>query len=254
MFPHPLGNARGYAGRMDEGRAVGGEQAAPFTELPIAWAPTGDGEVPYRAVIADAELRVRVNDFPAEPLYSLLVDGRHHQDLDDWPAAWTRPGAPVRYLAPSRLRQAAAAQARRGRVDAIVAAGWAAALCELPRSPAVAAVAALGLDGTLTEAAGGRRLEPPPPGTTRFQVAEPGGDVAHVELTVAVPTAGRADFDALLGAGTDVPRVHYDQPFPVCYRVTVAGAPYTCDVFAYFDRPPGDGGPAHSLLLRRQAA
>jgi hypothetical protein len=28
---------------------------------------------------------VRVNDFPAEPLYSLPVNGRLEYDLEDWP-------------------------------------------------------------------------------------------------------------------------------------------------------------------------
>jgi hypothetical protein len=51
-----------------------------------------------------------------------------------------------------------------------------------------------------------------------------------------------------------VPRVHYDRPYPVCYPVTVVGAPYTCDIFAYFAAPPQDGGGAQTLMFRRQAA
>jgi hypothetical protein len=224
--------------------AVTGGAGRPYAEMAIAWAHTGDGEHPYRAVAGGAELVVRVNDFPAEPLYSLLVNGQPDRDLEDWPAAWLRPGTPALLL-----RQAAAAQLRHGRVDAIVAAAWAGVLCELPRGGAGPAVTALGLAGTLAEAIGSVRLEPPPPGTTRFEVAESRGDVTSVRVTLGIPVAGRADLDAMLGPGSDVPRVHYDQPYPVCYRVTVAGAPYTCDLFAEFDELPG---PAQGLMFRRQ--
>jgi hypothetical protein len=58
----------------------------------IAWQGTGDGEFPYRAQVRGRTLTIRVNDFPAEPLYTLLVDGQEVEDLEDWPAAWVRPG------------------------------------------------------------------------------------------------------------------------------------------------------------------
>lgn len=38
------------------------------------------------------------------------------------------------------------------------------------------------------------------------------------------------------------------------YRVTVAGAPYTCDIFAYFADRPDDQTTAESLLFRRQVS
>jgi hypothetical protein len=57
----------------------------------IAWEHTGDGEFPYRAELDGRELVVRVNDFPAEPLYTLLIGGAEVEDLEDWPAAWVRP-------------------------------------------------------------------------------------------------------------------------------------------------------------------
>jgi len=59
----------------------------------IGWASTGDGEFPYQARLDGRRLTIRVNDFPAEPLYTLLVDGRAAVDLEDWPAAWVRPGS-----------------------------------------------------------------------------------------------------------------------------------------------------------------
>jgi hypothetical protein len=61
---------------------------------PIVWQSTGGGEVPYRAQVRGKTLTIRVNDFPAEPLYTLLVDGQEVEDLEDWPAAWVRPVLP----------------------------------------------------------------------------------------------------------------------------------------------------------------
>ena len=57
----------------------------------LQWESTGDGEVPYRALVDGRALSIRVNDFPAEPLYTLLVDGHEVEDLDDWPSAWMKP-------------------------------------------------------------------------------------------------------------------------------------------------------------------
>jgi len=237
---------------MDEaadGAGGAGGAGTPYAGLPVAWEHTGDGEFPYRATVDGAELVVRVNDFPAESLYSLLVNGRAAADLEDWPERWRRPGMPA-----ALLRQAAGVQARRGRIDAIVAAGWASALCALPYGRAGDAVSALNLDGTLAPGPGYRRLSPPPPGTSRLEIAEEHGDVCYVRVTLAGAGPSRAELDAMLGPGGDVVRVHFDQPYPVCYRVTVAGAPYSCDVFAYFADPTDGQARAQSLLLRRQAS
>jgi len=62
-----------------------------WTRMLVRWQRTTDGEWPYRAFAEDRELRIRVNDFPAEPLYSLFVDDEHATDLDDWPPVWVKP-------------------------------------------------------------------------------------------------------------------------------------------------------------------
>ncbi|HEY0937494.1 MAG TPA: hypothetical protein VGD91_27615, partial [Trebonia sp.] len=140
---------------MDATAAGGADTGLPYAGRPITWESTGNGEFPYRATAGGAELLVRVNDFPAQPLYSLLADGQLDQDLEDWPACWTRPGTP-----PEQLRQAADTQVRRGRIDAVVTAAWANILCLLSPSPAADTAAALGLTGALTEATGYRLLGP----------------------------------------------------------------------------------------------
>ena len=50
-----------------------------------------DAERPYRATVDSVEWLVRINDFPSEPLYTLLVGGVATFDLDEWPGAWLRP-------------------------------------------------------------------------------------------------------------------------------------------------------------------
>ena len=70
------------------------EKATGFQETEITWHATGDGEFPYRVRHEGRELTIRVNDFPAEPHYTLIVDGSEATDLDDWPPAWKRPIRP----------------------------------------------------------------------------------------------------------------------------------------------------------------
>ena len=60
--------------------------------MPVRWERTVDGEWPYWAESGRHVLRVRVNDFPAEPLYSLFVDDEPVEDLEDWPDVWANAG------------------------------------------------------------------------------------------------------------------------------------------------------------------
>jgi hypothetical protein len=71
--------------------ALRGPISARRRTTPLVWEHTGDGEIPFRTRIGERVLTIRVNDFPAEPLYTLLVDGEEIEDLEDWPQAWRRP-------------------------------------------------------------------------------------------------------------------------------------------------------------------
>ena len=44
-----------------------------------------------RVAAGDQEWRIRLNDFPDEPLYTLIVDGREIIHFNDWPQEWTKP-------------------------------------------------------------------------------------------------------------------------------------------------------------------
>jgi len=49
-----------------------------------------DAEHPYETVFNGRELRLRVNDFPDDHLYTLIVDGDESISFDDWPETWVR--------------------------------------------------------------------------------------------------------------------------------------------------------------------
>lgn len=78
-----------FEARLAEARAAASERRR---RAPIAWEATGDGEFPYAAAHRGHSFVIRVNDFPAEPLYTLLSEGEEIEDLEDWPPAWIRPG------------------------------------------------------------------------------------------------------------------------------------------------------------------
>jgi hypothetical protein len=65
-----------------------------LTLLPIVWKRTADAEFPYTADVHGQRLAIRINDFPAEPLYTLIADGTELYDLEDWPTAWVKPALP----------------------------------------------------------------------------------------------------------------------------------------------------------------
>lgn len=62
-----------------------------YLKKSIDWKKTGVAEFPYSADIDGNTLKVRVNDFPAEAFYTLLINDREFCDLDDWPDSWVKP-------------------------------------------------------------------------------------------------------------------------------------------------------------------
>ena len=56
----------------------------------VTWQSVNDPERPYQALVSGVTWQIRLNDFPAEPLYTLLIDDQPVGDLDDWPEAWQR--------------------------------------------------------------------------------------------------------------------------------------------------------------------
>jgi hypothetical protein len=52
---------------------------------------SAENYVVYRASVRGARLTIRVNDFPEELLYTLLVNGEAVEDFNQWPTCWERP-------------------------------------------------------------------------------------------------------------------------------------------------------------------
>jgi hypothetical protein len=63
-------------------------------QIAVTWTPTESAEYPFTAEVNGEAWVLRLGDFPAEPLYTLLVDGTEVASFDTWPGAWTRPSAP----------------------------------------------------------------------------------------------------------------------------------------------------------------
>jgi uncharacterized protein YjbI with pentapeptide repeats len=58
----------------------------------VTFRETDDARYPFEAVVDGKTWTVRINE---PSLYSLIVDGEVVEELMEWPAAWTRPGAPA---------------------------------------------------------------------------------------------------------------------------------------------------------------
>jgi uncharacterized protein YjaG (DUF416 family) len=56
----------------------------------VTWDDTGDVDFPWSAQVDGARWRVRINDFPDEPMYSLEIEGVVVGDFNDWPGQWAR--------------------------------------------------------------------------------------------------------------------------------------------------------------------
>lgn len=70
----------------------------PLTEIAVAWKHTGTAEFPFTAEVDGKRYTIRLNDFPAEPMYTLISDGIELDDLEDWPVAWVMPDPPKAQL------------------------------------------------------------------------------------------------------------------------------------------------------------
>lgn len=64
----------------------------------LVWFATGDLTFPWKATPAKSDaaresLKIRLNDFPDEQMYTLLVGRREVGSFDEWPSNWKRGGA-----------------------------------------------------------------------------------------------------------------------------------------------------------------
>jgi hypothetical protein len=57
---------------------------------PIEWHPSGDALEPWISQMGKTRWAIRLNDFPEEHLYTLLINGRTIGGFDDWPPEWAK--------------------------------------------------------------------------------------------------------------------------------------------------------------------
>ena len=62
------------------------------TKIKLVWESTGDVIYPYQATLGESTLKIRLNDFPEEIMYSLLIDNQDMVDFEDWPQTWKKLG------------------------------------------------------------------------------------------------------------------------------------------------------------------
>jgi len=62
-----------------------------YLEEKVIWHKGTDPQYPYVGKYDQEECLIRLNDFPDEPLYTLIVNGAEVASFDDWPNQWERP-------------------------------------------------------------------------------------------------------------------------------------------------------------------
>ena len=134
---------------------------------------------------------------------------------------------------------------------------WSEQLCTLPPLDFAGALQALGIAGSLVSKTRDYSIvDPPPAGTSRLgltleNLGKNKGNLGEVAITPAGLAITRAELDRRFGAGTLAPRVDFDRPFVVTYRVELPGAPFRCRVLASFPDEPGAASVASQISLLR---
>jgi hypothetical protein len=61
-----------------------------YLKTKLHWEKTNDPLYPYTICSVDKNFKLCLNDYPEEPMYTLIIDGEINESFDDWPEAWTR--------------------------------------------------------------------------------------------------------------------------------------------------------------------
>lgn len=75
----------------EENAAQSTEQLRPALARTVGWKLAGDSQRPWMADVDGQRWSVRLNDFPDEPMYGLIINGKPIGDFHDWPDTWIRP-------------------------------------------------------------------------------------------------------------------------------------------------------------------
>lgn len=136
---------------------------------------------------------------------------------------------------------------------------WGERICTLPATEARELVRELDLGGQVVPRLGALAVEPPLAGAVEVRAIERRERFERLDLKLDPSGARvtRAELEARLGSGVEVPRIHAGY-FTLVYRLDRPGAPFGCDVSAEFAAEPATepawDTPASGISLRRQPA
>ncbi len=136
------------------------------------------------------------------------------------------------------------------RIDVATLSFWARTLCGNIEIRAVGVLQDLGIYGNLVEVHGQLKVLPPPPGTDNVDIDLLEGLLSSLRLVPVAPSLIYADLEAEFGPGTELPRVHPSRPHIIAYLVSSPGAPFDCDILAFFSESPSFRSPAIEIVLR----
>ena len=61
-----------------------------FLARELSWDTTDDLEYPWATEVEEEHWQIRLNDFPDDFMYSLVIDARDVGNFHDWPETWQR--------------------------------------------------------------------------------------------------------------------------------------------------------------------
>lgn len=67
-------------------------EAYPELKKEISWqeVPENHEHIIYNAIVGNSEWQIRMNDFPDEPLYTVIINKNEIFHFDDWPPFWRK--------------------------------------------------------------------------------------------------------------------------------------------------------------------
>ncbi len=57
----------------------------------IQWNLNNSNEYVYSTIIKNMKFLIRINEFPKESMYTLILEDIEVLDFDDWPNNWLKP-------------------------------------------------------------------------------------------------------------------------------------------------------------------
>ncbi|GGA15857.1 hypothetical protein [Dyella caseinilytica] len=67
------------------------EDVSRYDHVDVEWSKCHQGAFAYEAKASSSDWKLRMNNFPDEPLFTLFIDAKEVLHFNDWPKAWKRP-------------------------------------------------------------------------------------------------------------------------------------------------------------------